>query len=215
MDRYWIIGLTLIFAFITWRDLSHRKEIEELRNEFRENLHEQRERNEYLLQLLKEHDSKYKVLVQMLTKDLSERQANDEVMKEAIDGLFDLINKLIRYASKSKNDQRVTEATKQAKMDQLEKTIQDRKAKLQEYETVIARLEKKVDKNYQIMNEMLHGIVELFFSEIEQLRQEISQCRNNIISLTEEIKQIKHVLIKNEVVVHSGHHLQESTHCHY
>ena len=189
MDRYWTICLALIFAliaWIAWRDLSHRKEIEELRKEFHEKQHDQ---GEYLLQLFKEHNSKYKEHVQMLTNEQSKHQANDKAMKEAIDGLFDLNNKLIQYISKLENDRRVTE--------------------------VIARLERKVDKNHQITNETLYGIVELFFSEIKQLRQEISQCRNNTISLAEEIQQIKHVLIKNEVIVHSGHDLQESNQCHY
>ena len=217
MDRYWIIHvcLALIFAliaWIAWRDLSHKKEIEELRKEFHE---KQQDQGEYLLQLFKEHNSKYKVHVQMLTNEQSKHQANDKAMKQAIDGLFDLNNKLIQYISKLENDQRVTKAIKQAKIDQLEKKIQDQKAKLQEYETEIARLERKVDKNYQTTNETLYGIVELFFSEIKQLRQEISQCRNNTISLAEEIQQIKHVLIKNEVIVHSGHDLQESNHCYY
>lgn len=168
MDRLLLkllIGQTLIFlGSIAWIKLDHRNEIEELRNEFREN---QREQREHLLGLFKQHHSKYEILVQMMEKERSERQENDEATKRAIDGLLDINDKLVQHISYLEKDHNATEATQQAKIDRLEQENRELKAKLRrevgsledrlrmECHADIAVLEKKANDSHSTMNETL------------------------------------------------------------
>ena len=141
------------------------------------------------------------------------------------------IDQLKKEIRDQKAELQVTTSIQEAKIDQLENEIRDQKAELQEYKkavasmedklrrecrTDVARLEEKVNEKYQTVNETLHDVVEFFISEMEQSRRE---CKNDTIALAEEVRQIQinvreRITIQNEVIVQSGHHLQESDH-HY
>ena len=124
--------IILLFGLTVWRELDHRKEIEELRNELRETQCEQKEGNKHLLELLKHADSKFEALVQTVTKEQSVRKKNDEATKHAIDGLFDIVDKQRRYISKLESDHRATVAAQQAKIDHLEEEIRELKEDLRD-----------------------------------------------------------------------------------
>ena len=219
---YWttIIGLTVIIGGLTaWRFRELDQKIEELRNELRETQREQGERKKHLPELLKmDADSRYEAIVQIMTKEQSVRKKNDEATKHATDGLFDIVDKLIWYTFKLENDHSATVAAQQAKIDCLEQEnredIRELKADSEqrealgnmeeqvqrEYQAETAALEKNV---YQIVNETLHSITELFIFEMKQARE----SKNDTAALAEEIQQIKSHIVQIEETVRNLYNL--------
>ena len=191
-------------------------ELEEVRNELREIRNkqyrsddEQKKLAEHLLQLLAEQGSKYDVLLKIIAKQEEVRGSNDKMVKVTTEKLFDIINDLIKYVSKMKEDDQATVASLHCKMDEnqhdtlayVTKTMQDNQGS-------VARLEDRADENQQrilMMNETLHLVVELFV----QLRHEMDQYKNDSMALAEELKSRAPITIKNEITVEKDYHIQE------